>query len=57
MQRDAARVLEKKIDGGEGKMGERVTGGPLGLLNNSKVAQGGDTIRPDLWRGYPLSLG
>ena len=57
MYRDAARVLEKKLDGGEGKMGGRVTGCPLGLPNNSKAAQGGDTIRPGLWHGYPLSLG
>ena len=48
MQRDAARVLEKKLHDGEGKMDGRVIGGPLDLSNNSKAAQGGDTIRPGL---------
>ena len=44
-EQNTARVLEKALNHDKREMGRRVTNSPLGLSNNSKATNGGDTIR------------
>ena len=48
-EQNTARVLEKTLNHSKRKMGRRVTTSPLGLPNNSKATNRGDTIRLILW--------